>query len=571
MPRIPSLVLLVIAGCAPVDTGVSGRRSPLDADTTEPRTGPTAPDHEEPDLPDLELEPLTVVINEVMALNDSTYTLADGSRPDWVELGNTGNAPVDLSHVALEDDNGNRWQGEGTLDAGARLLLTSDDLGFALDATDDTLTLFGYTDVIDEVEWEALEPDVSIARTPDMSDVTVRTAWPTPGMANEATASPTLDAATEHVFITERVHRIDFTMTTQQLNTLDSRDEDWAQAEMRFDDLEYEAIGLRLKGSASFDTMDGKPAFKVDMNKGIPGTRLKSLKGFNLHNGNVLDPTRARDHISYSFARAGGIMAPRVGWAEVFVNEIYYGIYMIIEQHDDVMIEHAFPGTGETGVMLEPNENRTGGGGWGNDFGTGDLASSVDYEEGEIPPNPEIMAALSTADDLVSMAATDANVEALWEVVDQHNLLTYMAWESIISHTDGYKAPNNWRIFIHPVDKKVHLVPAGAEWTWDNNPSPLSWGGNLADWCLDNQGCRRLYGERTLEMVDLVEDLELQEEFFTVSEMLAPIIALDTRSRHSTSTVNNAKASTYDNIYEYPRDVRSDICNDMPSIAGCSR
>jgi hypothetical protein len=564
MPRLSLLALVAIA-CGPVDTSIDGRPNPLSAD--EPPPVMPEPTREDPILPDLELEDLGVVINEVMARND-TWVLDNGTRQDWVELANPGDEPADLSHVSLEDGNGNRWTGSGTLAPGARLLLTSDELGFALDASGDTLTLFGYTEVLDEWSWESMGRDVAWARTPDMADDVVPTAWATPGLPNEATASPTADPATEHVFVSDMVHRIDFTLTPEAFDKMNSSSEKWVVAEMSFDGIYYAEIGLRLKGSASFDTMDGKPAFKVDMNKGVPGQRLFGLKGFNLHNGNVLDPTRARDHISYGFARAGGIMAPRVGFAEVYVNGNPYFIYMIIEQHDDVMIEHFFPGMGETGVMLEPNESRDGG--WGGDFGNGN-ATDFDYEEGPIPPDLDVMGALVEADRLIGEAATDANVEALWEVVDQHNLTTYMAWEAIVSHTDGYKAPNNWRVFVHPVDKKVHLVPAGAEWTWDFNPSPLSWGGNMADWCLDNINCKRLYGERALEMVQVVEDIDLQQDFLTVSQMLAPYIAADTRSRHSIGTVNSAKSETYDNIGQYPRDVRGDICDDMPNLSGCTR
>lgn len=562
------LAALALAACtAPVEE--SGRPNPLDQPPPPP-VSTTVPDDTDPILPTLELPEFTLVINEVMAKNDSTWWSADGSTPDWVEIANVGDEAVDLTYVALEDGNGNRWDGAGRLEAGERLFLTSDDLGFALSDAADTLTLYGVTEVIDEVSWEGLQRDVAIARLPDLTGELERTAWPTPDAPNGAEPSPSLDAANEFVFVADRVHRIDFTLDAANYDKINSTAENWGRAGLVFDGIELPEIGLRLKGSASFDLMNQKPAFKVDLNKVVPGTRFKTLKGFNLHNGNVLDPTRARDHISYSFARAGEIMAPRVGWAEVYVNGNYYGIYMIIEQHDDVMMEHFFPGTGETGVMLEPNSPRGGGGfGWG-DFGSGSPVSDWDYEEGPIPADNDVMAALATTSSLVKGPATDANVEALWDVVDQHNLVTYMAWEAIISHTDGYKAPNNWRVFIHPDDKKVHLVPAGAEWTWDNNSDALSWGGDLADWCLDNGNCRRLYGERLLEMVLLVEDIGLQDEFARVSEMLAPIIAIDPRSPHSQTTVDNARDDTYGNIESFPLDARGEICADMPNLAGCS-
>jgi len=572
MTRTTLALSLALVACDAEPVVDADARGPLGGNVTHGTDAPTEdPGHTDPILPTLEPEEVQVVINEVMARNDSTLQTDEGLTPDWIEIANVGTSAVDLSLIEIVDTGGNSWSGNGDLAAGQRLLLTADDLGFALASDADGLQIIANRQVIDEVSWVELERDVSLARTPDLSGALLRTAWASPGEPNGPEISPTLDAATEHVFRRDMVHRIDFEMTQQAMNTIDSRSENWGVVKVTIDDWEIPQVGLRLKGSASFDTLDGKPAFKIDFNRAVPGTRFKTLKGMNLHNGNVLDPTRARDHISYRFAREGGIMAPRVGWADVYLNGNHYGIYMIIEQHDDVMIEANFPGMGETGVMFEPNEQRGGGGGWGNDFGSGNTTSAWDYEEGPIPPDPDVMAALATADELVGQQATDARVAQLWDVVDQDNLLTYMAWEAIISHTDGYKAPNNWRVFIHPEDKKVHLVPAGAEWTWDNNSDPLYWGGQLAQWCLENNGCKRMYAERALEMVLLVDEIGLQDDFVEVSTMLGPYIAADDRSRHSMNTVGNDRESTFENIHDYPRDVRSDLCAAIEGLDGCTR
>ncbi len=559
MPRL--VALLLVLGC---------QTSPNDEPTqrTPPTDGPvdTGTETGGSTLPTVVLPPAEVVINELMARNDSTWTAPDGGRPDWVELLNVGDEPVQLRRLTLTDIAGNAWEGRGELAPGARLFLTSDDLGFALDSAEDTLTLLIDGEVEDQIGWTELERDVSIARLPDRTGGPQRTAWPTPDLPNGDTASPSLDAATETIFLSDTVHRIDFTLTQDAFERINTRDGNWGQAAMSFDGLAFDSVGLRLKGSASFDLMNGKPAFKVDMNRGVPGTRLRTLKGFNLHNGNVYDPTRARDHISYTLAREAGLMAPRVSWAEVYVNGQLF--YMLIESHDDQMIEANFPGLGETGYIFEPNESRSGGWSW-NDFGSGN-AGDWDMEEGAFPPDPGVTEAISTVDDLVAGNATDAAVAELWNHVEKDVLLSYMAWESVVSHTDGYKAPNNWRVFVHPVDYKIHLLPAGAEWTWDNTPGTLYWGGALASWCLENGTCRREYGARALEVAELVGELDLQQEFEDVSAMLAPYIAQDPRSPHDPTTVSSQRQSTIANIEQFPITVARDICGDMPSLDGCT-
>jgi hypothetical protein len=67
----------------------------------------------------------------------------------------------------------------------------------------------------------------------------------------------------------------------------------------------------------------------------------------------------------------------------------------------------------------------------------------------------------------------------------------------------------------------------------------------------------------------MVEDMGLQQDFQDVSTMLAPIIALDTRSPHSSGTVDDQRSSTNQNLVDFPAQVTRDICNDMPSLDGC--
>ena len=45
-----------------------------------------------------------IVINEIMALNQTIIYDEDGDTPDWIELFNTGSEQIDLSGFSLSDD-----------------------------------------------------------------------------------------------------------------------------------------------------------------------------------------------------------------------------------------------------------------------------------------------------------------------------------------------------------------------------------------------------------------------------------------------------------------------------------
>ncbi|MCB0157250.1 MAG: lamin tail domain-containing protein, partial [Caldilineaceae bacterium] len=52
-----------------------------------------------------------IVISEFMANNDATILDEDGDTPDWIELKNLGDVPIDLAGYALTDehDNLSKW------------------------------------------------------------------------------------------------------------------------------------------------------------------------------------------------------------------------------------------------------------------------------------------------------------------------------------------------------------------------------------------------------------------------------------------------------------------------------
>jgi len=144
-----------------------------------------------------------VAINEVMAANYTGATDPQGDSDDWVELHNTGNAPIDLGGMYLTDDTDDptAWRiPDGTvLGTGGYILIWADgdiaDSGlhasFKLDAAGDSLALFdtdGLT-LVDAMDFGRQTPDVSFGRDPDGSDSWL-TLSPTPGASNNDTFLP---------------------------------------------------------------------------------------------------------------------------------------------------------------------------------------------------------------------------------------------------------------------------------------------------------------------------------------------------------------------------------------------
>lgn len=143
-----------------------------------------------------------VWINEVMTQNQATWQDEAGSFPDWIELWNPNDAPVDLSGWWMSDDGSDPFDWEipdgVVIEAGEYLVVACDDdaidgglhasFHLASEGGEDVV-LFGPDTAgnpkVDTVEdLEALLPDQSLARLPDGGATWDFAGAPTPGASN---------------------------------------------------------------------------------------------------------------------------------------------------------------------------------------------------------------------------------------------------------------------------------------------------------------------------------------------------------------------------------------------------
>jgi hypothetical protein len=138
----------------------------------------------------------TVVINEVMADNESTILNDAGNYSDWIELYNTADYAVDISSMFLTENlTSYMWQfpSNTTIQAQGYLLVWADDdiwLGglhtnFKLSASGQTIGLFAADgSLVDSVTFGKQVQDVSYGRTVDGGSSWNFMIDPTPGKAN---------------------------------------------------------------------------------------------------------------------------------------------------------------------------------------------------------------------------------------------------------------------------------------------------------------------------------------------------------------------------------------------------
>ena len=145
---------------------------------------------------------LPLVINEVMASNNSGATDPQDQYDDWIEIYNAGTVPVDVAGMYVTDDLGDptKWRFPlnraelTTIAPGGFLLLWADgdtaDPGlhasFNLSAAGEEIGLFDPNGVtlVDSLSFGPQSVDVSYGRYPDGADDWRFMGWPTPGDEN---------------------------------------------------------------------------------------------------------------------------------------------------------------------------------------------------------------------------------------------------------------------------------------------------------------------------------------------------------------------------------------------------
>ncbi len=168
------------------------------ADTFEPTETGDAPDTgEAPETGETAPAPVALLINELMADNETAVTDDLGQVSDWVELYNAGEVALDLSGVTLSDD----WTQPAlytlpdgtTLEAGGYLVLWADGLpdlgdlhmGFKLAQDGEAVGVFDAAgESLDWVVFGAQQADTALARIPDGGETWEEVSLGTPGESN---------------------------------------------------------------------------------------------------------------------------------------------------------------------------------------------------------------------------------------------------------------------------------------------------------------------------------------------------------------------------------------------------
>ncbi|MBI2280285.1 MAG: CotH kinase family protein [Bacteroidetes bacterium] len=111
--------------------------------------------------------------------------------------------------------------------------------------------------------------------------------------------------------------------------------ENYQMLNMRIDGNLVDSIGFKRKGNISEYSSTNKYGIKIKTNKYVLGKYYDGIKEFTLHM-NFQDPTMMREKLTYDICNEMGLFSLRTAFAKVYINNVYWGVYTIVEGKDEM-------------------------------------------------------------------------------------------------------------------------------------------------------------------------------------------------------------------------------------------
>jgi len=478
---------------------------------------------------DAESAEATLLLNELMASNDSVVMDEHLDTDDWVELYNASDAAISLSGWGLSPDDGGcpGWElpDDASLDAGGRLLIWLDaepDEGslhadFTVDADGGALALCapGATEPDDAWSWSELGSDRVLGRFPDGGALLAESTRATPDNANPWDPGTDLDPS-DALFDPDRVLTVELWLPDESWAALEQDPYTYVEGAIGFQGVWLEPVGIRSKGQwGSYRTLDQKVALKVKLDEYDPDLRLRGLQHLTLNNM-VQDPSAVHERLAYELFRDAGVPAPRTGYVALYLNGEYRGLYDDVETIDDTFLARWFDDA--QGNLYE--------GAYGQDLSEGSYTSLTLHQQGD-----DDVAAYS---DLAALAAllaeepTEDRVPELEALVDLDTNLRMWAVEVLTGHWDGYfYYPNNYRVYHDPSTGLLTMIPWGTDQTFSWTGSLDLPAGDLAAWCLEIPSVKRRFDLALWDAADRERALGLDEDAADAWTLAEPWLEAD--------------------------------------------
>jgi len=235
---------------------------------------------------------------------------------------------------------------------------------------------------------------------------------------------------------------------------------------------EWYKVGIRFKGNSSlYNANSSKLPFKLDFDEfedeypDLKNQRFFGFKQLNLKN-NYNDQSEMHEVVANDLFRDYGLASAHSSFYTVYLNvddsndesnDIYYGVYTLVEEVDDTVIETQYYDN-DDGNLYKPEDDAA-------------TFASGTYDEDEYglkTDEDETYADIAALYDAINDSSRNSDVETwktnLEALFDVDIFLKWLAANSVMQNWDTYgEMPHNFFLYHNPSSGKFEWIP------WDNN------------------------------------------------------------------------------------------------------
>jgi len=246
-----------------------------------------------------------------------------------------------------------------------------------------------------------------------------------------------------NLFTNGLVPQIHLELPKGAIESLKKENRKFVQAMVREGSRTYQRVGVHLKGVGSFRPIEEKASFTLKFNEYTSGQRFHGLTKIMLNNS-VQDPTYINESLCTGLFREAGVPATRVTHAQVWLNDRYLGLYVLVEGLSKDFLKLNFKNC--DGALYEPYIQ--------------DVDEELKQDNGNATKESELQALLEAARE----ADASARLTRVEKVLDVDRFISMMAGEALMAHWDGYWVNhNNYRIYHDTLRDHMVLIPHGLD------------------------------------------------------------------------------------------------------------
>jgi len=280
------------------------------------------------------------------------------------------------------------------------------------------------------------------------------------GAAAQTTPAP---APSDPFFDDTVIHEIRLAINMKDWSTLKTNFllNDYYPCDFKWGSTTVRNVGIRSRGTGSRSGV--KPGLRVDFDRYTTNQKFLGLKSFVLRN-QTQDSSGIHERVAMLFFRRQGVSASREAHAKLYVNNVYEGLYTIVESIDKTWLQENL---GEDGGTL-----------YKYDYNVSDLPYYFEYKGADpalyvpSPFKPETNESDPQPASLVDMirTATDAPAALFKQqfapFMDLTQFIKHVAVEIFLADSDGFNGNwgmNNFYLYRYQNQTLYKIIP------WDKS------------------------------------------------------------------------------------------------------